>query len=56
MDYGLNHVKLIFIDGVDGAGKTTWARRLLTETDLPLKYFRSSYQIDSKFGNRNIDL
>jgi hypothetical protein len=46
---------VIFFDGVDGAGKTTRIKKLL-QLDFPFKYFRSSYQIHSKFANRKVDL
>lgn len=48
-------LKVVFLEGVDGAGKTTCASRLLS-TDLPIKYFRSSFQSKSTFANEPVNL
>lgn len=48
--------KLIFFEGVDGAGKTFKAKQLLDIIDNPFIYFRSNYQINSEFAGEKINL
>ncbi|MHA1685205.1 MAG: hypothetical protein ACTSYD_02230 [Candidatus Heimdallarchaeaceae archaeon] len=47
-------MKIIFLEGVDGAGKTTKAKQLMSTGQV--YYFRSSYQRDSIFNNEVVDL
>lgn len=48
-------MKIIFFEGVDGSGKSSRALRLY-KTQEVCSYFRSSYQIGSKFCHRQVDL
>jgi len=48
--------KFIFLEGVDGSGKTTKAKQLLNIKDNPFVYFRSNYQNGSMFAEEPINL
>jgi hypothetical protein len=48
--------RVIFFDGVDGAGKTTRANLIRNSQNHIIRYFRSTCQIDSKFANRPVNL
>lgn len=52
----MRRAKLIFVDGVDGAGKTYKLNQLMETNDPTLKRFRSSYQINSQFAGSPVDL
>lgn len=48
--------RLIFADGVDGAGKTYKLNQIFETFDPSLRRFRSSYQIHSKFAGLPVNL
>ena len=48
--------KIIFVEGVDQAGKTTKVRQIINADPNQFVYFRSNYQKDSRFAGELVNL